>query len=60
MPMDCPNKLKGCDAKTTRATLEKHRELCPFSVAAMEEQRSQRNKQLRTKVDEVHYFFSDK
>lgn len=59
--MDCPNKLKGCELKPNRADLEKHRELCPFSVAAMEEQRSQKNKELRTALKEViisilHYF----
>ena len=51
--MECPNKLKGCDIRPTRADLEKHRELCPFSIAAMEEQRSEKNKQLRIQMKEV-------
>lgn len=53
MPVDCPNKLQGCELKPNRADLEKHRELCPFSIAAMEGQRSEKNKELRATLKEV-------
>eukprot|EP01113_Clastostelium_recurvatum_P032291 TRINITY_DN4129_c0_g1_i1.p1 TRINITY_DN4129_c0_g1~~TRINITY_DN4129_c0_g1_i1.p1 ORF type:complete len:658 (-),score=71.51 TRINITY_DN4129_c0_g1_i1:133-2106(-) len=53
MPVDCPHKLQGCDARPTRSDLAKHRELCSFSKAAMETLRSQKSKDLREKLQKM-------